>query len=143
MDYYLGRFQLGNWVNIVLQCTDIDGSPAMPVDSPHLTIRRSSDGAVVYSKEMPVAEKEGQAIGLFVSRVRLGSDFAVGTHTIQKAFTVGADTFIESNGFDVVQAGNVNGTAIGTYYYRRPNAHHVLYQVESGRILRGSNPRID
>ena len=142
MDHYLGRFQLGNWLNIRLQCTDINDTPAMPVDAPHLTIRRMSDGVVVYSKEMPVVEKEGTAIGLFEARVRLGSAFAGGGHTVQMAFTVGADTFIQNHGFDIVAGGNVNGTALSSHYYRRPDANHILYQVEAGRIMQGSNPRI-
>lgn len=142
MSYFLGKAQLGQWLSFALQCTDANDTPAMPVDTPMLRIRRASDGVTAYNKEMPVTEKEGTAIGLFIARVFLGTGFQAGYHTAEMSFTAGAFTAIQLRTFEISPGGNPNGVALGMNYYRRPNASHVLYQVEAGRILRGTNPRI-
>ncbi len=140
---FLGRRQLGEWLDISLQCQDGNKTPSLPVDAPVCTIRRGSDGVSVYNREMPIVEKEGVANGLFMAKVFLGTGFVAGSYTVQMAFTVGSFTDIQFRGFKIVAAGNPNGQLIGMAYFRRPNRASILYQVEAGRILRGSNPKIN
>lgn len=141
-DYFLGNRQLGEWLDVVLQCKDIDGTPSMPVEPPFLTIWNSS-GTSEYAREMPVSEKEGVSIGLFVAKVFLGSGFSMGEHGLQIAFTVGSDSFLAHRTFRITEGGSARGIALGAYFYRRPNANHVVYQVESGSVLKGTNPKVN
>lgn len=139
---FYGRRQLGQWLDIAIQCADANRTPSLPVDCPMLRIKRASDGATIYSREMPICEKQGTAIGLFLGQVFLGSDFHTGEHAVQIAYTVGSHTTIETGTFQITGGGNPNGQVIGMAWFDRPNRSNILYQVESGRIIRGSNPRI-
>ena len=138
---FLGRLQLGQWLDLNLQCGDANHTPAIPVDCPMMTIRRASDSVAVYTKEMPITEKQGVPIGLFTAKVFLGSAFNVGQYTVEIAYTVGSFTDVQTRTFRIIESGNPNGQVIGMAFFRRPNRDNILYQTESGRILRGSNPR--
>ncbi len=139
---FLARRQLGQWLEISLQCKNGNNTPSLPADPPMLTIRRASDNVVVYSGEMPIVEKAGVAIGYFRAKIFLGSDFIIGNYNVQMAFTVGSFTDLQSRTFSVVAGGHSNGQVIGMASFRRPNRTHVIYQVEDGRVLKGSNPKL-
>lgn len=139
---FLGRRQLGTWLDIALQCKDADETPSLPADPPMLTIRRASDNVVIYSGEMPIVEKAGTAIGFFRAKIFLGTDFITGNYNVQMAFAVGSFTDLQLRAFSVVAGGHPNGQTIGMAYFRRPNRAHVIYQVEDGRVLKGSNPKL-
>lgn len=140
---FLGRRQLGQWINISCQCTDEDDTPSLPTEPPMLTIRRASDGVAVYTKEMPIIEKQGTAIGYFIAKVFLGTGFGDGLYTVEMAYQVGSFGSLVIRSFEILPGGNPNGQVIGMAFYRRPSRTNVVYQVEAGRIMRGSNPSIN
>ena len=45
-------------------------------------------------------------------------------------------------GFEVMAAGNGQGQVLSTYYFHTPSAERLVYQVESGALLTGKNPRV-
>lgn len=138
---WLGRQQLGTWLDVYLQASDSSGEPAMPVACPQIKIRRSSDNAIVLNSLMPILDKTVQ-VGLFVSRVFLGTSFAVGYHTIELQYTNDSNLMTETRTFEVMAGGDPRGCVLGMVYFHKPQADFLVYQVESGLILKGKNPRI-
>lgn len=140
---YLGRQQLGTWLDVYLPCVNASRTPTMPDAVPTIKITRDSDSAVVYNGLMPVVEKTGSTLGLFCARLLLGSGFSVGLHSVRLVYVRSGLAVIEDRKFEIMPAGNSAGQALSMYYFHHPSAEHVVYQLESGEILRGKNPRIN
>lgn len=138
---HLGRHQLGSWLEVYLQVTDANGAPAMPDLPPTIKVRRSSDEALIVNLLMPVLDKSVQ-VGLFCAHLFLGTSFATGQHTIELLYKCSTKQEIETRTFDVIGGGDVRGTVLAMYYYHRPARDFIVYQAESGLLLKGANPRL-
>ena len=51
-------------------------------------------------------------------------------------------TFMEMDYFEIIPGGNEEGQVLGMAFYHRPEADHVVYQTESGKIFKGRNPTV-
>lgn len=114
----------------------------MPTYVPGIKVKRASDEATVLNQLMPVVDKTVQ-VGLFCSRIFLGSLFAVGMHSVTMTYTVGAKVGIENRVFEVMAGGDPRGQVLSLYYLHKPHNDYLVYQAEAGVILKGTNPRID
>lgn len=112
----------------------------MPSVPPLMRVRDSSN-AIVMSKPIPLLDKSIQ-IGLFAYHILLDDTFSVGAYTVDLFYTVGAKNRIESHNFSILPGGHPDGCALGMTWYHRPHADFIVYQVETGRILKGKNPRV-
>ena len=137
---YLGRMQLGTYLDIYWQIRS-SGMPTLPDAVPTIKITKSSNGAVEYSGLMPVADKNVTP-GLFCSRLFLGSGFSNGTHSVTTFALVGGNQKIDVRTFEIIPGGNQLGQVVNMTYYHNPAADHLIYQVESGRLMRGKNPSL-
>lgn len=140
---YLGRQQLGTWLDVYLNCVNASRTPTLPDAVPTIRIRRCSDNAVVYTGLMPIVEKEGSAIGLFCSRLLLGIGFSVGTHTVTMFYVSGGQRFEVSKTFEIMAAGDPKGQVLAMIYLHNPSADYIVYQVESGLLMKGKNPKVN
>jgi hypothetical protein len=138
---YLGQHQLGTYLDVLLQCRTTAMVASMPEDPPRYKVWRASDGALVTAGEMPLLDKDIQ-VGLFKLELFLGDSFATGNHSMELMYSISTDTFIETRTFGIAAGGDTDGQVLAMYYYHRPHADFVVYQVESGLILRGKNPRV-
>lgn len=138
---WLGRHQLGTWLDVYLQASDSNGVPAMPNACPQIKIRRSSDEAIVLNSLMPILDRTVQ-VGLFCSRIFLGTAFTTGQHTVELIYKSGAKQDVLTRTFEVIAAGDARGCVLAMEYYHRPQSDFIVYQAESGLILKGKNPRI-
>lgn len=136
---YLGRQQLGTYLDVSLVCTNTVRTPTMPTYVPRIKIRRSSDDSVVYSDGMPIVDR---SLGLFVARVFLGSGFSAGQHTVQMDYLVGSRVGLETRVFEIMAGGGARGQVLGMAYFHQPQADAIVWQVESGLLLRGRNPKL-
>lgn len=139
---FFGRAQLGKWLYIGVQCVDANRTPSLPVDAPILKIKRASDGVTVYSREIPLIDKQGVSIGFFMAQVFLGIAFNPGSYATEITYTVGTNSVILTGAFRVIDGGHPNGQVIGMAWFDRPNRSNIVYQVEAGRIMKGANPRV-
>jgi len=140
---FLGRQQLGTWLDVYLNCVDASRTPTLPDAVPTIKIRRSSDNAVVYTGLMPIVEKAGVAIGLFCSRLLLGIGFSVGTHSVEMVYLVSGQAFIVSRTLEIMAGGDPKGQVLAMIYLHNPSADHIVFQVESGLLLKGKNPKVN
>ncbi len=136
---YLGRHQLGTYLDVWLQTTDANDSPVMPDQVPHLKLWSSS--SLVTAEEMPLWDKTIQ-VGVFRTQLYLSSAYAAGLYEISVYYRSGAKYGMEQHTFEVIAGGDADGQVLGMYFYHRPQADYIVYQVESGQILKGKNPRV-
>ena len=137
---YLGRHQLGTWLDITLQCADLNGVAVMPTYVPVLKVW--SGTALVLNDEMPLIDKTIQ-VGLFAYRLFLGEVFAVGSYVYDTTYVYGGAVFLLGGRFDVMAGGHSDGQVLGMHYYHRPHADFIVYQAEAGKILKGKSPRVN
>ena len=137
---YLGRCQIGKHLNLFVQTLDA-GEPAMPDSTPWLKVFRS-DNSIVLATGVPVIDKKVD-VGLFRASIFLGSplEFTEGQHALTFSYAMGGTARIVTGLFDVIPGGDPDGCILNTYYLHRPNADHIVWQTESGRLKRGRNPR--
>lgn len=139
---YLGRFQQGQEVALVLQCTDADGDPEDPASTPFVQIRRDPDASLVETLAMP-ADLRSVETGLFRRPLFLGAEYSVtGRHVaIFKWLDSDGVPHVKTAHFHVLPNGSADGGVIAMCYSSRPNAAYLIYQCDSGRLIRKPNPR--
>lgn len=137
---YLGKQQLGTWLDCYLQCKNATGTPLMPSAVPTIKITDSL-GVTVLNQKMPLVDKVSQ-VGLFCSRIFLGLGFSVGSNSIRMVYTVSGQTFIVDRTFEICAAGDSRGQVLSMIYAHFPQADYVVFSTERGEISRGKNPRI-
>lgn len=134
---YLGRQQLGTYLDVYFQ-SRLAGVATLPDAVP--SVRIYSASSLVYSKKMPIIDKS-YSPGLFRSQVFLGTGFDVGQHTVHIGYAIAGNPKVEIRNFEIVPGGNVLGQVLGMTYVHYPQADFIVYQTESGLILRGKNAR--
>ena len=136
---FMGRKQLGTWINVWLQCRNGD-VPTMPDSIPWLKIWRP-DGALAMALGIPVMDKT-IARGLFCLPLFLGSEFSAGQHSLAAFYAIGGASMVQTGTMAIIAGGDADGAVLGMHWYHRPHADFVVYQRESGKVFRGRNPRI-
>jgi hypothetical protein len=149
---WLGRFQLGDFVGLIVQCKDQNGVPTMPDNVP---ISRFFDpnGTFIGITHLPTLERFATP-GLFQLTLPISSIFSTqGNWRVISTYSIGSFTGIDENTFEVVPGGEARGNVISMYYYRRPDADYIVFQTDNGDgivdsisagglILAGRSPRI-
>lgn len=140
---YRGRYQLGT--EIPLQVLTVNGSnlPSAPTTCPRIEVR-SSTGAVVSDKAIPVMDRYGAEVDatLFAFSLFLDGSFAAGLYTVYYRYLLGTYEGLAVDTFEVVAGGDGDGAVIALHYFDRPHAKYVVMQLDSGRLVKGRNPRV-
>ena len=140
---YLGRYQLGEVVPVVVQCRNRNQKPVRPDIAPLAAIYRlDSSGAVpVTSRYMSMREKSALTsffqLDLFLNAtlfVNGGQHVAIVTYTSE-----GADQ-VEEEFFEIVGGGNELGVVTGLHYWERPEARQLVMLTQLGTLRAGRNP---
>jgi len=138
---YLGRYQLGDFVPLLVRTKDEDGIITIPtVTSDQAPIAAIwSDSAKVENLRLPVVDL---SLGLFGGRVQLTSNYAVGQYFAAATWTVGGKTVVGDAvfTFEVVAGGDSDGAVIAMKEYLRPEAVNLVFEKDGGKVLCGRNP---
>lgn len=139
---YLGRIQIGHHLNFFLQTVDGSGNPAMPDTNPFLKIF-SPANAIVLAAKVPVVDRRID-LGLFRACIFLGFplEFTEGQHSWTFSYVVGGTAKTETGTFEIIPGGHEDGCILSMYYLHKPEKDSLVMQVESGKVIRKSNPRI-
>lgn len=136
---WLGRYQVGNTIVFLLQCVNEDGTAAAPDDAPQIKLW-SPAGALTLVAKMPIFP---QVTGLFYYNQYLsGLLDEEGSWEATYRYTVGSYHGFQSDYFEMMAGGHLDGHVVGMYHYRRPQADYLVHQTESGNIRKGQNPRV-
>ncbi len=135
-----GRHQLGVEVPLGVLCVDANGVAVAPTDAPWMEVYASTEDVIV-AKRIPPLER-GVVTGLFQYGLFLSSLFTEGTYTVKYNWISGGVSYAELDTFEVMPGGNAGGAVISLYFYERPGARFLVQQLDSGRLVRGRNPRV-
>lgn len=153
---YLGRFQQGSEIALVLQCTDAAGTPDDPTYLPWVQIWQDERNdnhtddpddieapiTLIASHQIP-ADLRGVEDGVFRLPCFLGPLYAVAGRYIAIFKWTDSDgvAHTRSAAFHILPGGSADGTVISMFFSSRPNATYLVFQCDSGRIIRKPNPR--
>lgn len=152
---YFGRLQQGSEIAFVLQCTDAAGTPDDPIYAPRVQVWRdriTNNGVLdpdvttqitlIETLQMP-ADLRGVDDGVFRLPHFLGSPYAVDGRYIAifKWTDSGGVAHTRMASFYVLPGGSSDGSVISMFFSSRPDATYLLFQCDSGRIVRKPNPR--
>lgn len=137
---YLGRYQLGQRVNLTLWCRTPSGTPAIPDASPVVRILGPSS-VHLKSFPMPIADKFG-ATGLFIAKLYLTSSYTLGHYAVNYSYSVGGQTITTRDMLEVIDGGDGSGTLIALGCFTHPEASYALGHLNSRRIVQGRNPHL-
>jgi hypothetical protein len=138
--YYLGRYKLGDWIPLSVQCTDASGDAVAPDSAPTVTVYDGDFASVVSGKAMP-AKDVGNRTGMFEIEGRLASGFSEGVHHALFQWSAGSHDGAELKRFRVVGGGHQDGAYTAVQYYDRPQANHIVGHLDSGVLEFRKNPR--
>lgn len=137
---YRGRYQIGTHVPLHVLTVNGSNVPSFPTDAPRIEVW-SATAKVVSNKAVPVVDRFGQT-GLFGHRLFLDGRFSAGRYTVYYRYLVGTYQGVVEDTFEVVAGGDGDGAVIALNYYERPHAVFCVFQLDSGRLVKGRNPRV-
>jgi hypothetical protein len=139
---YLGRYQLGETVGLLLQTKNAVQTPTVP-DNPPQAVIWKPDGTKYLSKEMPVIDRYSQT-GLFLLPLFLGLGHVTGHYRVTYTYYITATTYhgLEEDAFEVVAGGHTDGRVIAAHFLVKPDRTVIVQQYDSGRVKAGRNPKI-
>ena len=138
---FLGRYQQGVEIPLVVTCDDGGEEPAWPDLAPVVTFHKP-DGSVALSRVM-AADLQGVAVGTFRLPQFLGSEFsATGPYRVVVRYTdASGRARVLPGHFRVLAGGDADGAVVSMRAVRRPDANYLIFQTDGGRLVRGRNPR--
>jgi hypothetical protein len=142
---YRGRIMQGQELTLGLRTLNGSNVPTAPDAAPTFEIYGESSGTrVLTQKFIPPLDRYGTAVPATVWQYNQFMDerLSAGRYTIVYRWTISSFYGTALDSFEVVAGGNPKGTAISSYYYRRPNADFVVQQTDAGRIIKGRNPGV-
>ncbi len=138
---YLGRFQLGATVPLYLQCRNSSRAPTLPDRPPQYKVFLAGATAPVEAHLMPIIDRY-IVTGLFRSTQFLGRLYVAGMYQVCYYYNIAGSPVVETDNFEIVGGGSVNGAVVSTYFLARPEANYIVQGLESGQITKGRNPRV-
>lgn len=127
----------------MLQCTNVNDTPDDPSGIPQIQIYRDgSSPSLVQTIQIP-AELRGVETGLFRYPLFLGDQYAnAGRYLIVFKWNDSAGmAHVKTAAMHILPGGSADGSVIAMFQSNRPDASHLLFQCDSGRIIRKANPR--
>lgn len=136
---FRGRYPLGVEIPLSLQCVNGSGVPALPTEAPTADVWSSS--AKIRTLAVPPLDPSG-VTAYFSYRLFLGSLFAVGLYRVFYRYRIGSFSNIVEDAFEIIPGGHQDGAVISLYGFLRPQATYLVQQLDSGKLVRGKNPRV-
>lgn len=137
---YLGRYQLGVEVPLSVRTTNSAGSAALPAACPSIDVY-SDSAKVVSGKQIPISDRYGVTAlfrhGLFLSQL-----YTAGRYEVAYRWVIGSYEGGQVDTFEVLAGGDGDGSVISMYHLRKPQASWIVQQRDSGKIMKGRNPRV-
>lgn len=140
---YIGRWQQGEFLPLSVRTTKPGREPEDPAAEPVATIYRDGTSLTLVRQVTMHAHDRGAVTGAFRLSLFLGAEFSVsGRYLVVIRWTTAAGVArCQAATFYLLPGGSADGAVIGMAFVARPDAHHLVLQTDSGRMLRGRNPR--
>ncbi|MFO0899366.1 MAG: hypothetical protein U0836_18225 [Pirellulales bacterium] len=136
---FIGRFQLGDFVTLVVWCRDSAGTPAVPTAHPQAKIYDAA-GSLVQTHDLPLVDS-ADTTGRFRFELPLGTQYAVGYYDVKIDYTISSVVYSELMSFQVLAGGHTDGSLIAAELYNSPNSPWLVAETDRGTLLAHRNPR--
>ena len=136
---WIGRYQLGGWVPLTIECYDSSSDDSASDTAPEFTVYNASGTEVANGR---LRHEVGDEDHVYTGEVRLTSSFAAGMYWVLFEFTDGLFTGQELQNFEVVGGGNSSGAYIALHAYEAPHANILVGQLDGGTLEARKNPSI-
>jgi len=143
---WIGRYLVGQSIPLSFCSRNASGVPTMPDAVPVAELYDSAGSQVGSDIELASVDRyavdtSGANNALFQRRFRLTSGFSAGRYSVLYKWTVSAVAYKQTACFDVLYASDADGTVIGLFGVPLGGQQGVHWDVESGKIEFGRNPR--
>lgn len=140
---FLGRYQQGVELPLTLQCVDAAGAPQDPAHDPVVTVYRDASPPVLIQSIPLAADMRGVVTGFFRRPLFLNHLYGTAGRYLVVFRWQDADGVAHSRAgsFTLLPGGSSDGAVIAMAYVQRPDARYLVWQTDSGRLVRGRNPR--
>lgn len=136
---YLGKYQLGQTLQLRLLCSDASGTPTAPTFNPQVQVWSAT--AKVLAALMPIQDRYVQS-GVFRYPLQLGAAYSVGYYSVVYHFNVAGYFGVETDNFEVAAGGHADGDVVAMCFFDRPHAKFIVHATNTGRIIQGKNPTL-
>lgn len=136
---FIGRFQLGEIVPIVVWARNNAGTPAVPSSHPEARIYDAA-GTLVQTHSLPLVDS-ADTVGRFRYELPLGTQYAVGYYDVKIEYTISAVVYAELMSFQVLAGGHTDGALIAAELYNSPHSPWLVAETDRGALLAHRNPR--
>lgn len=130
---YLGRYRRGDVVQLPFS------SDSVPDAAPVVVIVKTTGGQV---DAFPIPATDRSLLD-FGYPLFIGQPYSLGSFRAYCHFTIGGVEALKQATFDVIAGGDSGGAVISLHGVDRPEARSVIAQLASGRLVLGSNPRLN
>lgn len=149
---FLGRFQQGEQVAVLLQCVDQNGQATVPdlppavcvyfvPDSGGVQVGLFAEGTKQIADRMHVLDRYGTT-GLFRYLFFLNTDFPVGNANVVMCYRLSGKAYAKTARLQVIEGGDPNGCVISMTAVQRPTATYLIQMTDGGTRVFGRNPHV-
>lgn len=140
---YLGRFQQGDELPLVVQTTTQAGAPFIPLYNPVAKIYRDGETPTLVETVALPADQQGVDTAVFRTGHQLTTLYGTaGRYLVLFCWAItGGTTLTAAASFTLLPGGSPDGSVVGLFFLRRPNAAYLIRQTDAGLLIRGKNPR--
>lgn len=137
---YLGRYDRGSEVLLVVSCENGTGVVTAPDDAPTVEVF-DLVGKKLTEGKVPASDTRSTP-GLFRFPLFLGANFAPGKYRSVVRYLLSGVAYSRILSFDVTAGGDPAGAVISMHQFEKPDARYLVHSTDSGKIFKGRNPRI-
>jgi hypothetical protein len=140
---YLGRYQQGQELPLLCQCTDVNGVPQDPTQLPGVKVYRDGATPTLIESRVLSPDLRGVEDGVFRLPLFLGGLYGTAGRYIGLFLWVDQASVVHQIPFcfTLNPGGSADGAVTAMTYVERPEARFLLYSTDAGRLVRGRNPR--
>ena len=136
--HFLGRYQLGDFLPLTVQCRNSSKAPVDPTSAVTLTIYDSSLVTVLNSEPLPPKDI-ANLTGIFEAEMQIDSLFSEGIYFAMHEWSGGGKAL---DTFEVIAGGNSTGGYVGIHFYERPGVEFIVGQTDGSTLEARRNPKV-
>lgn len=137
---YLGRYQLGEYIQIPTQTQTSGLEEVAPTAAPTISIYKATDTPILDDAKMAPQDKPTRT-GWFTTNIMLDTAFSEGRYfgTINWAYS--GSNYSDQFTFEIVGGGHIQGPYENIDFYERPHADYVVGFSCRGELEFRRNPK--
>ncbi len=137
---YLGRYQLGEYIQIPVQTHSGSIEEVAPTAAPQISIYKTNDTPILNASRMAPQDRPTRT-GWFTTNILLDSTYSAGRYFGTITWAYSGSNYSDQFTFEVVAGGNAYGPYENIDFYERPHADYVVGFTASGTTEFRRNPK--